>query len=100
MASNTAPGTPSSMFAKIVNSLPFSIGAPAAVGVAMAALCIRQFELYGVSLFLGVPVVVGFLSAFCFAFQRRVSFGAAYGVSVLSLVFLGSLAVVFALDGL
>lgn len=69
------------------------------MGLGLAALCVRVFEHYGWSLFLGLPVVVCFLSAFCTSFRREVSFSCAYWISVLSLLCLGCFILVFALDG-
>jgi hypothetical protein len=84
----------------MINNRWFAILAPALLGLGFGALCINVFEFYGWSLFLGLPVVVSFLSAFCTSFGRRVSFGFAYGNSVLSLLCLGGFILIFAMDGL
>ncbi len=85
---------------KTINSRWFAAFAPALLGFGLAALCVRGFESYGWSLFLGLPVAVCFLSAFCTSFRREVSFGSAYWTSVLSLLLLGCFILIFALDGL
>lgn len=73
---------------------------PALIGLGGAALSVRTFEQYGWSLFLGLPIVVSFLSAFFWCYRRRVSLPSAYGVSCLSILALGGLILIFALDGL
>ena len=85
---------------KFINNGWFATIFPALLGCGLAALCVRGFQFYGWSLFLGLPVAVSFLSAFCTSFRRRVSYGSAYGKSVLSLLLLGGFITVFALDGL
>jgi hypothetical protein len=72
---------------------------PALLGFGLAALCVRVFEFYGWSLFLGLPVIVCCLSAFFTSFRRTVSFARAYWTSVLSLFCLGGFILLFALDG-
>ncbi len=78
----------------------FAVIAPAVAGFAFAALSVLGFETYGWSLFLGLPLVVSFLSAFCTSFRRTVSFSRAYWLSVGSLLLVGALILLFALDGL
>ena len=85
---------------KTINSLWFATIVPALVGFGLAALCVRGFEFYGWSLFLGLPLAVSFLSAFCTSFRRDVSFSSAYWISVCSLLLLGGFILLFALDGL
>ena len=85
---------------KIINSRWFATIVPALLGFGLAALCVRGFKFYGWSLFLGLPVAVCFLSAFCTSLRRKVSFGSAYWVSVVSLLILGCFILLFALDGL
>jgi hypothetical protein len=84
----------------IINRRWFAILIPALLGFGMAAVCVRVFRSYGWSLFLGVPVLVSFVSAFCTSFRRVVSFSLAYGTAVLSLLWLGVFILVFALDGI
>jgi hypothetical protein len=85
---------------KTINSPWFAILVPAWIGFGMAALCVCVFEFYGWSLFLGLPVVVSFLSSFCVSFRRTVSFSRSYWTSVLSLLCLGGFILIFAIDGL
>ena len=84
---------------KIINSRGFATLVPALIGFGLAALCVQGFKSYGWSLFLGLPVVVCFLSAFCTSFRREVSFASAYWTSVLSLLLLGGFILLLALDG-
>ena len=88
---------------RTINTRWFATVVPATLGFGFAALCIRVFEFYGWSLFLGVPVAVSFLSAFCVSLNREaseVSFWSAYGTSVVSLLCLGGFILIVALDGL
>ena len=73
---------------------------PAVIGLGGAALSVREFEQYGLSLFLGLPILVSFLASFAWTFQRQKSFRSAYGISCLSIVCLGAFILIFALDGL
>jgi len=70
------------------------------MGFAMVTLCVRGFKLYGWSLFMGLPVAICFISAFCTSFRRQVSLSRAYWISVLSLILLGGLILILGLDGL
>ena len=72
---------------------------PALVGFGLAAFCVQNLQFYGWSLFLGVPVVVGFLSAFCLSFRREVSQSAAVRAATVSVLLLGGVMIVFAMDG-
>lgn len=85
---------------KTLNSPWFATIVPALVGGGMVALGVRTFESYGWSLFLALPVLVCFLSAFCTSFRRPVSYTETYGIALLSLVVLGGLLLLFAFDGL
>jgi hypothetical protein len=85
---------------RALNNKATAILVPALVGLGGAALSVRAFELYGWSLFLGLPIVVSFLAAFAWCYKRQESFGSAYGVSCLSILALGGLIMIFALDGL
>lgn len=76
--------------ARILNNPFFAIFAPALVGLGFAALCAKVFHLYGWALFLGVPLLVGFLAGFCIAFRRKVSYGAAYAVALGSILVVGA----------
>lgn len=84
----------------ILNNKATAILVPAIVGLGGAALSVRAFEQYGWSLFLGLPIVVSFLAAFAWSYRRQRTFGSAYGVSCLSILSLGGLILIFALDGL
>lgn len=73
---------------------------PALLGLAGCAFSITYFEQYGWSLFLGLPILVSFLSSLSLCYKRRVAYSSAYGVACASIIALGGLILVFALDGL
>jgi hypothetical protein len=85
---------------RVLNHKATAILLPAVIGLGGAALSVRTFEQYGWSLFLGLPIIVSFLSAFFWSLKRNKSFGSAYGISCLSILALGGLILVFAIDGL
>ncbi len=85
---------------QFLNKEAVAILLPALVGLGGTALSVRGFEQYGWSLFLGLPVLVGFLASFAWCCGRERSFGGAYAVSCQSILVLGGLILVFALDGL
>ncbi len=85
---------------RLLNHWLFAVLVPALVGLGFVVLCVSRLELYGWSLFLGLPVLVSFLAAFCWSFRRRVTFASAYGMAIYSLMTVGIAILVFALDGL
>ena len=85
---------------KTINKFWFATVIPALIGFGFATLSIRFFERYGWSLFVALPILVSFLSAFCTSFRRNITFLRAYGISVVSLLILGVTIILFALDGL
>jgi len=85
---------------KLINKPWFATLMPAAIGLGCVTLCITVLSDYGWSLFLCVPVLVSFISAFCTAFGRKVTFGKAYGVAIASLAILGGFILLFDIDGL
>lgn len=85
---------------RLFNHPATAILLPAVAGLLGGVLSVRQFEQYGWSLFLGLPVVVSFLAAFFWNYGRRKTFAGTYGLACLSLLALGGLILVFALDGL
>jgi hypothetical protein len=85
---------------KLINHRAFAIVVPALLALGLAAICIRFFQSYGWSLFLGLPIAICFLSSFCTSFRRKVTFRAAYSTSVLSLLLSGAFMLILALDGL
>lgn len=96
--SDAAPSPSSAQ--KLLNHPAFAILFPAVAGFALAAFSILLFHDYGSSLFLGLPVVISFLSSFCTSFRRSVPTRLAYGRALLSLLTLGGFVLLFALDGL
>jgi hypothetical protein len=83
-----------------LNKFWFATVVPALVGFAFATLSIRCFDRYGWSLFVVLPILVSFLSAFCISYRRRITFLKAYSTSVASLLVMGAVIILFALDGL
>lgn len=86
--------------ASTIQSRWFAIFAPAPIGLGMCYLSVKGTGYYGFVLFLGLPLLVSFLSAFCFGFRRECRFRAAYPVAALAILVLGLLIIVTALDGL
>lgn len=85
-------------FQSFLNHTAVSILLPAVVGLGGVYLCVKLGD-YGLTLFLGLPVVVSFLSAFCWSFRRWRPWRRTYGVAVSSVMTLGGMILVFALDG-
>jgi hypothetical protein len=85
---------------KFLNNTMVAIFGPALIGIVATTLMVMGFGDYGWSLFLGLPLLVSFLSAFAWCFKRKKTFGSAYGISTLSILALGGLILCFALDGL
>jgi hypothetical protein len=83
----------------VLNRNWFAVVVPAVIGLGLATLIVRALNDYGWSLFLGLPLVVSFLSSFCYSFRREVTLGAAYRRVVLSILLLGVLILLIALDG-
>lgn len=91
---------PTPWMQRVLNNRATAILFPAIAGLGGAVISVSGFEQYGWSLFLGLPLLVSFLSAFAWCFKRKMSFGSAYGVSCLSILALGGLILIVALDGL
>jgi len=84
----------------MINKTWFATLIPAVIGFGCGAFGLIVFKDYGWSLFVRLPVLVSFLSAFCTSFRRTVSFSHVYGLSLVSLLILGGFILIFALDGL
>lgn len=84
----------------LIRSRWFAVLIPALIGLGGCYLSSEIARNYGLVLFIGLPVLVSFLSAFCFCFRRDRGFGEAYLVGALSIITLGLFIIVFALDGL
>jgi hypothetical protein len=80
--------------------LALSIIAPALIGLVGTYFAVKVFESYGWTLFLGLPILVSFLSALIFRRTGSSTWLASYGTSLLSILFLGCLILLFAIDGL
>lgn len=85
---------------KIVTTPLFAIVAPAVMGLGAVAFCVEFVVDYGAVLFLGLPFLVPFLSAFFYSFQTRRPFWSSYQYGFLSILALGCFVILFALDGL
>lgn len=85
---------------RFLNHTATAIILPALIGLGGAALSTLNFGQYGWSLFLLLPIIVSFLSAFAYSFRRPITFEKAYGISSLSILTLGFLIILLALDGL
>ncbi len=84
----------------IANHKATAIFLPSIIGLGGSALAVRGLEEYGWALFLALPLLVSFLSAFLWSFRRPTSFGSSYGMSAVSILALGGFILIFALDGL
>ncbi|MEO0414875.1 MAG: hypothetical protein AAF226_07985 [Verrucomicrobiota bacterium] len=85
---------------RVFNNIWFAVFVPAFIGLGCCALSVTGFELYGYSLFLGLPVLVSFLSAFFWNFRNPKGYWKSYGIACQSIAALGGLILIFALDGL
>lgn len=85
---------------RFLNHRATAILIPALIGLGGAALSVHAFKQYGWSLFLGLPIIVSFLASFAWCYRQQRSFGSAYGVSCLSILALGAMIMIFAMDGL
>ena len=85
---------------KILKVVAVSILLPAAFGFAGAYAAVKWFISYGWALFLALPVLVSFLSAFMLRRSTRVNWAQCYGISVLSILVLGGVMVACAVDGM
>jgi len=79
--------------------LLIAAGLPALVGLGGTVLSVKCFSSYGWSLFLGLPVLVSFLSSLIYCRTGPGTWAASYGVSLLAILGLGCLILVFAIDG-
>jgi hypothetical protein len=80
--------------------LLLAILCPALIGLGGCYYAVRCFQSYGWTLFLGLPVLVSFLSAFIYRRFLQAAWIHSYGVSLLSVLLVGIFILLFALDGL
>ncbi|MES2982200.1 MAG: hypothetical protein V4727_07795 [Verrucomicrobiota bacterium] len=85
---------------RVLNHALTAILLPAILGWGGAALSISVSEQYGWTLFLLLPVIVSFLSAFCWNYKREKSFSNTYGIACVSILVLGVFIIISAMDGL
>jgi hypothetical protein len=85
---------------KFLTIVATSILLPAAFGFGGAYGSVRVFGQYGWSLFLVLPMLVSFLSAFTLRRFTRANWLLCYGLSVVSILVLGGAMIVCALDGM
>ncbi|HSI15129.1 MAG TPA: hypothetical protein VK961_23955 [Chthoniobacter sp.] len=95
----TAKTTSVDRLQRTLNQSWFAVVAPAVIGLVLAVFSVRFLKNYGWSLFLGLPWLVSFLSAFCSSFRREIAFWIVYGKVVLSVLLLGAGIMIIALDG-
>jgi uncharacterized membrane protein YhaH (DUF805 family) len=81
-------------------SVAASTAAGAAVGIAMMGLSVVWLRGYGASLFLGTPFVMGFVSGFLFNRSGAETPLATLGVAYLTLVVVGGVITLLAIEGL
>lgn len=80
--------------------LPLSVGLPALIGLGCTYCAVRLFSSYGWPLFLGLPIVVSFVSALIYRRTGHASWASSYCVGLLSILLLGAVILVFAIDGI
>ncbi len=93
-------GPPATALSRFLNHWSAAITIPALIGVALTALSVVFFEEYGWGLFILLPVIVGFISALFTGYRRKASITSAFPIALASMLFLGLLIVLFAMDGL
>ena len=74
--------------------------APTAAGLLPAFAGIKLLESYGFMIFLGVPLVSSLLSGYLSNRRSKRTFGDSYGLSLLSILIIGIVGILIALDGL
>lgn len=84
---------------KILSSAWFAIILPAFVGLGCSGLAVHVFGVYGWSLFVALPLLVSTLSSFLWSLQPSRSFWSAYGVAFASLLLVGVMLLLIAIDG-
>jgi hypothetical protein len=90
---------PKDRLQRLLNQPRFAVVVPAVIGLGLATFIVLMMKNYGWCLFLGLPWLVSFLSAFCFSFRREVMFWTAYGKAVQSTLLLGAGIMLLAMDG-
>ena len=76
-----------------------AIAAGAAVGLGMLALSVYALDIYGASLFLGTPFVIGLLTAYLFNRRYPSSFAETQGVTIMTLCCVGGVLLLTAAEG-
>lgn len=79
--------------------LAVSIVLPAMIGLPGAYFAAIVFESYGWTLFLGLPVLISFLSSLVFRWTGASSLRATYGIALLSILLLLGLILAVAIEG-
>jgi hypothetical protein len=72
----------------------------AASGGLIAWLAVAQYQSYGIALFIGLPIYAGVLSSLLYGYREPRTPMMAAGVASLTLVFLGGIVILMALDGI
>ncbi len=73
---------------------------PAVLGTVCAYLSVRHFHVYGLVIFVGVPFAVSFCSSLLFRRGFRVRWLTTYLIAMLSILAMGALILLIALDGM
>ncbi|MBK1790587.1 hypothetical protein [Persicirhabdus sediminis] len=73
---------------------------PAVIGLLGAAFSVYAFEDYGWTLFLALPIIVSFLSTMIWSSGQKTSYWSNSGLACASILLLGLLLILFAIDGL
>lgn len=97
---NPKPDRERTIAEKLLHSPWTSILVPAAIGLGIGYFAIVVTKFYGLSLFIGLPILISFLAAFFHSFRREISFKSAYGISCLAILTHGIMILLCSLDGL
>jgi len=73
---------------------------PAIIGTGVCWLCVDLANIYGIALFLGLPIVISFLASFIYCYKKEANFWATYGIACASITVQGVMILATAMDGL
>jgi hypothetical protein len=88
------------MMRKFLNHSATAILLPALICLGCVAISALYFKEYGLVLFIGLPILNSFLASFFWSCGRQKSFRSCYGIAFLSILTLGGMIALSAIDGL
>jgi hypothetical protein len=81
-------------------SAAIGVGISLIIGAVMLLVSVYLFQIYGASLFLGTPILMGAAAGYMHNREHPRGFGASAGVGLASILFAGLALLLFALEGL